>query len=134
MNTEVLTVSVDSPFVHKVWDENELSKMAKGGIPFPMLSDPAGQIGKMYSVYDEQNAIDLRGSFIIDPNGVLQGYEVMAAGVGRNTNEMIRKIMAFQHHLKTGEAMPADWKEGEKTLNPTPENTGKIWEQWKPTQ
>ncbi len=74
---QVLAVSVDSMFVHKVWDEEELSKMVEGGIPFPMISDGAGHLGRVYGVYDEDSGVDIRGRFIIDPDGVIQAAEIL---------------------------------------------------------
>ena len=84
MGVEVLSISVDSVFSHKVWQEVELSKMVKGGIPYPMLSDPGGRIGALYGVYDEGKGVDVRGRFLIDPKGILQAMEVMTPPVGRS--------------------------------------------------
>ena len=64
-------MSVDSVFVHKMWNDNELSKMVKGGVPFPMLSDGGGKVGTAYGVYDEDAGVENRGRFIIDPDGVI---------------------------------------------------------------
>ena len=63
---EVLSVSVDSVFSHKIWNETELSKMVDGGIPYPMLSDQNGEIGRLYGVYDEDSGTNIRGRFLID--------------------------------------------------------------------
>ena len=127
-----MSVSVDSRFVHKMWQEHELSKMVDGGVPFPMLSDSGGRIGTAYGVYDEVAGVNIRGRFIIDPDGVIQGMEVLTPPVGRNIQETIRQIKAFQHVRKTGEATPADWMPGKPTLKPGPELVGKVWEVWKP--
>ena len=130
---EVLSISVDSVFVHKMWDENELSKMVKGGVPFPMLSDAGGKVGKIYGVYDEDAGVENRGRFLIDPDGVVQAYEVLTPPVGRNVAETIRQIQAFQHVRKTkgAEATPSGWKPGKITLKPGPDLVGKVWEVWK---
>ena len=93
----MLAISIDSPFTHKVWQEGELSKMIPGGLPYPMLSDPGGRIGEAYGVYDEDNGVDIRGRFLIDPDGNLQAMEVLAPAVGRNVAEMIRQIRACQY-------------------------------------
>ena len=69
LGIEVLSVSVDSHFVHKMWNDHELSKMVEGGVPFPMVSDQAGNVGRAYGVWDEAQGIELRGRFIIDPDG-----------------------------------------------------------------
>jgi alkyl hydroperoxide reductase subunit AhpC len=128
-------MSVDSIFVHKMWDENELSKMVKGGIPFPMLSDPGGTIGTMYGVYDEDAGVENRGRFIIDPDGIVQAYEVLTPPVGRNVSETIRQIQAYQlvRKSKGSEATPSGWKPGKLTLKPGPDLVGKVWTVWKPS-
>jgi len=128
----VLSVSTDSRFTHKIWQEQELSKMVEGGVPFPMLSDSGGRIGTIYGVYDEEAGVDIRGRFLIDPDGVIQAMEVMTPSVGRNVNELIRQIKAFQHVRATGEVTPASWQPGQTTLTPSPALVGKVWEVWKP--
>ena len=135
MGVEVLSMSVDSVFVHKMWDDNELSKMVDGGIPFPMLSDGGGKVGPIYGVYDEDAGVETRGRFIIDPDGVVQGYEVLTPPVGRNVSETIRQIQAFQLVRETEgkEATPAGWKPGKLTLKPGPDLVGKVWEVWNPS-
>lgn len=132
LNVEVLAISIDSVFSHKVWDETELSKMVEGGIPYPMLSDPAGKIGQLFGVYDEEAGVNIRGRFIIDPEGIIQAAEILTDPVGRNPEELLRQIKAFQHHQKTGEVTPSGWEEGAPTLCPAPELAGKVWEEWKP--
>jgi len=134
MGVEVLSVSVDSTFVHKVWEEAELSKMVKGGIPFPMVSDGGGKLGKIYGVYDENAGVNIRGRFLIDPDGVIQAMEVMTPPVGRNIMETIRQIQAFQHVRKSGgkEVCPAEWTPGKSTLKPGPKLVGQVWKEWKP--
>jgi peroxiredoxin (alkyl hydroperoxide reductase subunit C) len=129
---EVLAMSIDSIFVHKMWNDYELSKMVKGGIPFPMLSDAGGRVGTIYGVYDEDAGVETRGRFIIDPDGVIQGYEVLTPPVGRNVTETIRQIQAFQHVRKTkgAEATPSGWRPGKPTLKPGPALVGKVWEVW----
>jgi alkyl hydroperoxide reductase subunit AhpC len=77
-------MSTDSMFVHKMWVDHELSKMVDGGVPFPMLSDGGGKVGSVYGVYDEGGGVDVRGRFLIDPDGVVQGFEVLTPPVGRN--------------------------------------------------
>ena len=133
LGVEVLSMSVDSVFVHKMWDEHELSKMVKGGIPFPMMSDGGGKVGTVYGIYDEDAGVETRGRFIIDPDGNVQGYEVLTPPVGRNVNESIRQVQAFQHvrNSKGSEALPSGWKPGKLTLKPGPDLVGKVWEVWK---
>ena len=126
-------MSIDSMFVHKMWNDVELSKMVQGGVPFPMLSDAGGRVGKVYGVYDEDAGVETRGRFIIDPDGVVQGFEVLTPPVGRNVNETIRQVQAFQlvRATKGGEATPSGWKPGKKTLKPGISLVGKVWEEWK---
>ena len=102
-------MSIDSVFVHKMWNDHELSKMVKGGVPFPMLSDAGGKVGTVYGVYDENAGVETRGRFIIDPDGIIQGYEILTPPVGRNVSESLRQVQAFQHVRKSKgtEAMPS---------------------------
>ncbi len=125
-------MSIDSVFVHKMWDDHELSKMVKGGVPFPMLSDSGGKVGSAFSVYDDEAGVEMRGRFIIDPEGVIQGYEVLTPPVGRNVSETIRQVQAFQvvRDSKGTEATPSGWKPGKITLKPGPDLVGKVWEVW----
>ena len=134
LGVEVLAVSTNSHQVHKMWQEAELSKMVDGGIPYPMLSDTSGEIGKLYGVYDEEAGVNVRGRFIIDPDGVLQAMEILTPPVGRNVSELIRQVKAFQHVRKTGEATPSGWTPGKKTLKPGPDLVGKVWKEWKPEE
>ena len=117
-----------------MWEEHELSKMVDGGIPWKMTSDGSGNVGKIFGVYDEDAGVELRGRFIIDPDGVIQAMETMTPPVGRNLDETIRQVQAFQTVRESNgtEATPAEWKPGKPTLKPGPDMVGKIWEVWKP--
>ncbi len=132
LDVVVLAMSTDSRFTHKIWQEQELSKMVDGGVPFPMLSDAGGRIGAVYGVYDEAAGVDIRGRFIIDPDFVIRAMEVLTPEVGRNPRELKRQILAFQHVVATGEVTPSGWEPGDTTLTPGPALVGKVWEQWKP--
>ena len=125
-------MSVDSVFSHKIWQEEELSKMIEGGVPYPMLSDAGGKVGKLYGVYDDDAGVNIRGRFIIDPDGIIQAMEVLSPPVGRNVAELIRQIQAYQHVRETGEVMPSGWQPGKPTLKPGPDLAGKVWKVWKP--
>jgi alkyl hydroperoxide reductase subunit AhpC len=133
MGVQVMSVSTDSHFTHKIWQEEELSKMVEGGAPFPMLSDQGGKIGTVYGVYDEEAGVDIRGRFIIDPDGVIQAMEVLTPPVGRNVSELVRQVQAFQHVRATegAEATPSGWVPGKPTLKPRPDLVGKVWKEWK---
>jgi alkyl hydroperoxide reductase subunit AhpC len=137
LGTEVLAISVDPVSTHQKWQEQELSRMVRGGARFPMVSDPGGEIGSQYGVYDEDQRVNLRGRFLIDPDGVLQSAEIVSAPVGRDISEVLRQLRAFQHHRKTGELMPCGWQPGRPTLPSESESSrisGKIWETWKPSK
>lgn len=134
MDVAVLAMSVDSRFSHKIWQEEELSKMVEGGVPFPMLTDPGGTVGQVYGVYDEGAGVDIRGRFIIDPDFNIRAMEVLTSEVGRNVSELVRQVQAFQHVAKTGEVTPSGWRPGKATLSPAPSLVGKVWTVWKPEQ
>jgi hypothetical protein len=103
LETEVFSVSVDSHFVHKMWNDHELVKMVEGGVPFHMLSDQAGNIGRAYGVYDETQGIEMRGRFIIDPDGVVQAMEVADPAGGPDASaRSVRQVQAFQHVRASG--------------------------------
>lgn len=116
-----------------VWDENELSKMVDGGIPFPMATDVLGKVGIEYGVYSEARGVELRGTFIIDPDGIVQAGSVLAEPLGRDIDEFIRQIQAAQEvRASQGkEATPASWAPGKDTLKPGPDLVGKVWKDWK---
>lgn len=133
LGVQFLSISTDSQFSHKIWQEEELSKMVPGGLPFPMLWDAGGKVGAAYGVYDESSGQDVRGRFQIDPDGVIQAMEVLAPPVGRNVSELLRQIQAFQlvRASNGAEATPSGWQPGKPTLKPSPELTGKVWQVWK---
>jgi len=107
LGAEVLTASTDSVFSHKAWQEHGLGKLR-----FPMIGDTNHQVSSMFGVLVEEKGISLRGTFIIDPQGVLQSAVVNNLSVGRNVEETLRTLQAFQ----TGELTPCGWTPGQKTL------------------
>jgi peroxiredoxin (alkyl hydroperoxide reductase subunit C) len=125
-------MSTDSRFTHKIWQEEELSRLVKNGVPFPLLSDAGGRIGTVYGVYEEDAGVDVRGRFLIDPDGVIRAVEILTPEVGRNVMELLRQVKAFQHVRKTGEVTPSGWQPGKPTLTPGPDLVGKVWKVWKP--
>jgi len=135
LGVEVISVSVDSHFVHKMWNDHELSKMVDGGIPFHMAADQAGNVGRAYGVWDETQGIEMRGRFIIDPDGVVQAIEVLTPPVGRRIAETMRQVQAYQvvRASEGREATPAGWQPGKPTLKPGPDLVGKVWEVWNPS-
>ena len=116
-----------------MWNDLELSKMVEGGVPFPMLSDAAGKVGTIYGVYDEDIGVETRGRFIIDPDGVIQAYEVLTPPVGRNVEEVLRQIHAYQfvREKKGQEVTPSGWAPGKPVLKPGPHLVGNVWKEWK---
>lgn len=104
---EVVAISVDSKFSHKAWLEKDLPE-----VKYAVVADLTKQVAAQYGVLDEEKGVALRGTFVIDPEGVLQYQVVANLGLGRSTEETLRVIQA----LKTGELCPADWKKGQKTL------------------
>lgn len=120
MDVEVLAISVNDTDTHARWQKEVLSKTISGGAPFPLLYDKDGAIGRIYHTYSPVIKLDLRGQFIIDPNGVLQASEVLADSVGRNTDELLRQLKAFQYvwQTKGEELLPVNWQPGGATLKP----------------
>ncbi len=121
---EVVSVSTDTKFVHKAWHDNSPS-IAK--VKFPMLADPTGQLCKCLGTYIPHEGLSLRGSFIVDPDGVIQAYEVHANNIGRSAVELLRKLQAASFVREHGgEVCPANWKPGSSTLTPGEDLVGKI--------
>lgn len=124
LNCEVLSISTDTVFVHKAW--HDTSDMINK-IKFPMVADPTGKICKDYGTYIYDEGLSLRGTFIIDSHGILKAYEIHTNSIGRNTNELLRKIKAAQFVEEHGdEVCPVNWEPGEDTLKPGLDLVGKI--------
>ncbi len=106
--------------------------MVDGGIPYKMGSDAGGDLGKLYGIYDDVAKVDTRGRFIIDPDGVVQAFEVLTPPVGRNVNEALRQVQAYQlvRETKGMEVTPSGWQPGRKTLKPGPELVSNVWKHW----
>lgn len=121
---EVLSISTDTVYVHKAWhDQSPAIKQ----IRFPMVADPTGAWCRCFGTYLEDSGLSLRGSFIIDPDGVLRAFEVHDNSIGRSTEELLRKLQAARFVREhQGEVCPASWKPGQKTLRPGLELVGKI--------
>lgn len=97
-----------------------------------MLSDSSGAIGELFGVYDTAAGVDVRGRFIIDPDGIVQAMEVLTPPVGRNVSEALRQVKAYQlvRETKGEQVTPSGWQPGGKTLKPGIGLVGKVWEQW----
>jgi len=123
LNCEILSASTDTYFVHKAWhDESPTIKKIK----YPMLADPTGSLSRDYGVMIEEAGLALRGTFLIDPDGKLKLYEVNDTGIGRSSEELLRKLQAAQFVKEHGEVCPASWKPGSNTLKPGLDLVGKI--------
>src|SRR3989338_3659378 len=121
---ELLSVSTDTVFVHKAWHDNSESIKK---IKYPMLADPTGKLCKQFGTYIEGEGLSLRGSFIIDPDGILKCYELHDNSIGRSADELLRKLQAAKFVREhDGEVCPASWKPGSKTLKPGLDLVGKI--------
>lgn len=121
---EILSVSTDTVFVHKAWHDHSDSIKQ---ITYPMLADPAGKVCRQFGTYIEEEGLSLRGSFIIDPDGVLQAYELHSNNIGRSGEELLRKLQAGKFVREHGgEVCPANWKPGAATLKPGLDLVGKI--------
>jgi alkyl hydroperoxide reductase subunit AhpC len=128
MGCDVVTVSTDTEFVHLAWKKSE-KELAN--VSYLMASDRTGRISRLFGVYDEDTGHALRGTFLINPEGILLGTETNWYNYGRNIDELMRKFKASLYLAKkTGEACPSKWKdEGDKTLvNPGAAMVGKVHE------
>ncbi|MFA6073765.1 MAG: redoxin domain-containing protein [Candidatus Woesearchaeota archaeon] len=123
-DAEILSVSTDTVFVHKAWHD---SSKAIGKVKYPMLADPTGKICKQFGTYIQDEGLSLRGSFIIDPDGVLKAMDIHDNSIGRSSDEILRKLQASKFVRESdGEVCPANWKPGGKTLKPGLDLVGKI--------
>ena len=124
MGVEVYSVSTDTHFTHKAWhDTSETIKK----INYPMLADPTGTLSRAFGVHIEEEGLAYRGTFLINPQGIIKLAEVNDNGIGRNADELMRKVQAAQFIAKNpNEVCPAKWKPGSATLKPGLDLVGKI--------
>lgn len=120
---EVYSVSTDTHFVHKAWHDTS-DRIKK--VQYPMLADPTGKLARDFEVMIEEEGLALRGSFIINPEGVIVAYEVHDNGIGREAGELLRKLQAAKFVAEHGEVCPAKWKPGSDTIKPTIDLVGKL--------
>ncbi len=124
LGAEILSVSTDTVFVHKAWHDHSES-ISK--VEYPMLADPTGILSRMLGVYIPHEGVALRGTFIVDPDGILQSYEVNANNIGRSSDELLRKLQAAQFVRENKDLVcPAKWQPGKETLKPGIDLVGKI--------
>ena len=120
-NTEVLGVSVDSKFSHLAWVQTDRKQGGLGEIAYPLVADLKKDIARAYNVLDEEEGVALRGLFIIDPKGVIMHSTINNLPVGRNVDETLRVLQAFQYvQANPDEVCPANWNPGDKTMIPDP--------------
>jgi len=121
---EIYSVSCDTHFVHKAWhDANE--KIAK--IEYPMLADPTALLAKDLDTYNEADGMAERGDFIVSPEGKVVAYEVISSNVGRNAEELLRRVQASQFvHEHGDQVCPANWTPGEETIEPSLDLVGQL--------
>lgn len=124
MEVEIYSVSTDSHFCHKAWHD---SSETINKIKYPMISDNTFEISSNFEVLRENEGRSDRGTFIVDPDGIIQAMEVTAEGIGRNAADLMRKVKAAQYvRAHPDEVCPAKWEEGEATLAPSLDLVGKI--------
>jgi peroxiredoxin (alkyl hydroperoxide reductase subunit C) len=124
IGAEIYSVSTDTHFTHKAWHDSSETIQK---IEFPMLGDPTGTITRNFDVMIESEGLAERGTFILNPEGKIQIIEINAGGIGRDAQELLRKLKAAQYvYQHPNEVCPAKWKEGEKTLKPSLDLVGKI--------
>ena len=124
LDAEVMSVSTDTAFVHKAWHDNS---PAIKKIKYPMIADSTGKLCREFGTYIEDEGLSLRGSFIIDPDGILKVYEIHDNSIGRSAKELLRKLQAAKFVRENkGQVCPANWEPGKKTLKPGLDLVGKI--------
>ncbi|MBF0312542.1 MAG: peroxiredoxin [Oligoflexia bacterium] len=117
-NVEVLGVSIDSEFTHLAWKNTNVAQGGIGNIQFPLIADITKEISKNYEILFNE-AIALRGLFLIDQKGVVRHAVINDLPLGRNVDEVIRMVDALQFTEKFGDVCPANWKKGDEAMKPT---------------
>ena len=124
LGVEIYGVSTDTHFTHKAWHDTS-DTIAK--IEYPLVGDPTLTLSRNFDVLIEDEGLADRGTFVVDPDGVIQLVEINAGGIGRNAVELLRKIKAAQYvRANPNEVCPAKWEEGDSTLAPSLDLVGKI--------
>jgi peroxiredoxin (alkyl hydroperoxide reductase subunit C) len=124
LGVEVYSVSTDTHFVHKAW---HVASDTIGMFTYPMIGDPTGEISSNFENLRPGEGLADRGTFVVDPDGIIQAVEITAEGIGRNAAELVRKVRAAIYVREhPGEVCPAKWEEGADTLTPGLDLVGKI--------
>ena len=118
LGAEVLGASIDSKFSHLAWVNTPRTRGGLGGIGYPLASDITKNVSRDYGVLLEQAGIALRGTFIIDPEGVIRNQTVQDLPIGRNIDDVLRVLQALQHSKQSGEVCPANWTKGKEAIAP----------------
>lgn len=126
LNCEVIGCSIDSKFSHLAWSKQSRNEGGIGEVKYPLLADVTKKIALDYGVLIEEAGIALRGLFIIDDQNLLQHSTINNLGVGRNVDEVLRLVEAFQYTAKHGEVCPANWSRGKDAMKPGPKDS-KAW-------
>jgi len=124
MGVEVYGISTDTHFAHKAWhDTSDVIKK----VQYALIGDPTGTLTRNFEVMDEAEGLAQRGTFVINPEGLIKTMEIHDDGIGRDADELVRKVKAAQYVAKNpGQVCPAKWKEGAATLKPSLDLVGKI--------
>jgi len=117
----ILGCSIDSPFAHLAWLNTPRRVGGIEGITYPILSDLDKSISKEFGVLQEEEGVALRGQFLIDKEGVIRHQLINDLSIGRNAHEALRLLDALIHHEQYGHVCPANWQQGEKSMEPTQE-------------
>ena len=124
VDCEIYSVSTDTHFVHKAWHDASESIRK---ITYPMLADPTGALSRAFGVMIEEDGMAYRGTFVVNPEGKIKLAEIQDNSIGRNADELLRKVEAAQFvATHDGEVCPAKWKKGAETLKPSIDLVGKI--------
>ena len=126
LGAEVVGVSVDSQFSHLAWKNTPVNKGGIGDIQYPLVADLTKQISRDFGVLFEDAGVAFRGTFLIDKKGIVRHAVVNDLGLGRNIDEAARMVEALRHHETHGEVCPANWREGEDAMTPSPEGVAEY--------
>ena len=124
LGAEIYGISTDTHFAHKAWHD---TSPAIAKVKYPLVGDPTATLARNFEVLIEEEGLALRGTFVVDPEGKIKLYEIHDNGIGRDAQELLRKLKAAQYvAAHPGEVCPAKWREGDKTLQPSLDLVGKI--------
>ena len=126
---EVVGVSIDSEFTHNAWRNTPTENGGIGAVKYALAADVKHEIAKAYGIEHPEEGVALRGSFLIDKNGVVRHQVVNDLPLGRNIDEMLRMVDALQFHEEHGEVCPAQWEKGKEGMKDSPEGVAKYLKQ-----